>query len=273
MEKTGDQMKKVIAMSPRSLSFFMALLLVLPLKPCSTGQEYLLLKNAKIYTMGSNGVLEPGMILIKDGKIEKVGKNVDPPAGAQVLDLTGKTVIPGIVSASSSLFLSEKDRAFSGDENPDADILEGMNYFDEFVSDVVREGVTTVYISPVSFRAIGGLGAVVKLPAQERGRVEVLKEKAGLRLKLESMENNKTSSLLRLTQYQRVRDIFILAQEYRKEWQKYEKKSSEFKESQKGASEKSKLKEPEKPQRDEGKGNPPPSHGQEIPCPHRSSPG
>ena len=253
MEKTGDQMTKVIAMSLGSPSLWIVFSLLLLLKPCSAAQEYILLKNAKIYTMGSNGVLEPGMILIKDGKIEKVGKNIDPPAGAQVLDLTGKSVIPGIVSASSSLFLSEKDRAFTGEENPDSDILEGMNYFDEFVPGVVREGVTTVYISPVSFRAVGGLGAVVKLPAQERGRVEVLKEKAGLRLKLESMENNKTSSLLRLTQYQRVRDIFIQAQEYRKEWQKYEKKSSEFKESQKGASEKSKLKEPEKPQRDEGK--------------------
>jgi imidazolonepropionase-like amidohydrolase len=84
------------------------------------------------------------------------------------------------------------------------------------------------------------------------------------------MENKKTSNLLRLTQYQRVRDLFVQALEYRKEWQDYEKKWAEYNESEKQKKEASagdkaedkakgigkdekKAKEPEKPKRDEGK--------------------
>jgi imidazolonepropionase-like amidohydrolase len=249
----GEHMKRVIEVGLKSLGFCISFLTWVALQPGVAEQEYILLKNAKIYTMGSRGILEPGMLLIKGEKIEKIGQNISAPSAAQIIDLSGKTVIPGMISASSSLFLAGKDRAFLGDENPDSDILEGLDYFDDSIPDIVSQGVTTVYISAVSFQTTGGLGAVVKLPAQKLGAVEVLKGKAGLRLKLESLENKKTSSLLRLTQYQRVRDLFIQAQEYRKEWQKYEKRLSEYKESQKGGTGQTKLKEPEKPKRDEGK--------------------
>ncbi len=253
MEKTGDPMKKVITFRPKTVSLFIVSMLLLPLKPCSAGQTYLLLKNAKIYTMGAGGIIESGMILIKDGKIEKVGKNIDPPVGAQVLDLSGKILIPGMVSASSTLFLSAKDRAFSGEESPDSDILEAADIFDDSVPEVVRDGVSTVYISSASFRVIGGLGAVVKLHFQERGGIEVLKPKAGLSFKLESLDNKKTSSLLRLNQYQGVRDLFIQARDYRDDRQKYEKKLADYQEAQKKEGDKTKLKEPEKPSKDEGK--------------------
>jgi hypothetical protein len=100
------------------------------------------------------------------------------------------------------------------------------------------------------------------LAIREGGRIEVLKEKAGLRVNVERMENKQTSNLLRLTQYQRVRDLFIQAQDYRKGWRDYERKLAEYQEAQKSAQDKpapkegeakEKPKEPEKPKKDEGK--------------------
>ena len=61
--------------------------------------------------MGEQGILTNGMILIKDGKIEKVGPDVTASSGAQVIDLSGKTIIPGLVCASSALFIEKKDFA------------------------------------------------------------------------------------------------------------------------------------------------------------------
>ncbi len=56
---------------------------------------------ARIVTMnGANGgVIENGTILVNGNRIEAVGANVAIPAGTQTIDLTGKTVIPGLIDA------------------------------------------------------------------------------------------------------------------------------------------------------------------------------
>ena len=216
-------------------------------------QEYILIKNAKVYTMAEMGVLEKGMILIKEGKIEKIGQNIDFPSESRVVDLSGKIIIPGIICASSSLFAYERDLGFTGEESPDTNILEGINYFDESIPEILKQGVTSVYIAPVSFRFIGGLGAVVKLKVKDKSALEVLKEKAGLKFRLERLQDKKTSNVLRLTQFYRIRNLFNQAQEYRKEWQDYEKKLKEYEEEQKDKSKKDKAKKPKKPKTDEGK--------------------
>jgi imidazolonepropionase-like amidohydrolase len=245
-------MKRTFAIGLNYLVFTALLSLAFQCEPVFASQELFLLKNAKIYTMGTGGILEPGMILIKDSKIEKVGKDIDVPPGAQVLDLAGKTVIPGIVCSSSSLFLGTNDLAFGGDETPDADILEGMNLYEDLIPDLLAQGVTTAYISPVSFRTVGGLGAVVKWTSQIREEIEVLRSKAGLELKLEEA-GRKDSSLTRLMQYQKIRDLFKQALDYRDAWKKYEKKIAENNAALKDNSGEEKPKEPDKPQRDEGK--------------------
>jgi imidazolonepropionase-like amidohydrolase len=233
----------------------------------ASGQN--LLKNAKIYTMGEPGVLEKGMILIKNGRIEMIGPEVMAPSDAKVLDLAGKIIIPGLVCASSSLFLEERDLHYPGEESPDVDILEGLHYFDPSIPKILEYGVTTAYISPVSFRSIGGLGAVVKVTSGESGRIQILKDKAALNIRLERLEGKKTSNVLRLTQYHKIRDGFKQAQEYGKEWSDYRKKLKEYEDEKKeleGKEEEKpeerpvkkspaakKPKEPKKPKRDEAK--------------------
>ena len=176
-----------------------------------------LLKNAKIYSMDAPGILANGMILIKDGKIEKIGPDIPAPSDAQVIDLSGKSIIPGLICVSSSLFIERKDLLYSGEERPDTDILEGIHYFDPSVEHILKHGVTTAYISPVSFQSIGGLGAVVKLRSGEGEKIPVLKDKAALNIRLERLQDKKTSNVLRLTQYQRIREQFKQAEKDRKE--------------------------------------------------------
>src|ERR1041384_4650736 len=43
-------------------------------------------------------------IIIRDGKIAELGASVAVPAGGQVLDLTGKSVIPGLVQVHEHLY-------------------------------------------------------------------------------------------------------------------------------------------------------------------------
>lgn len=54
--------------------------------------------NARIHTV-SGKTIERGTLVIRGGKIEAVGKDAVVPAGAKVVDATGKTIMPGLVSA------------------------------------------------------------------------------------------------------------------------------------------------------------------------------
>jgi len=60
--------------------------------------------NARIITMrDDNEVIEKGTIVIDHNKIAAIGKNVSIPADAKVYDITGKTIMPGIVDVHAHL--------------------------------------------------------------------------------------------------------------------------------------------------------------------------
>jgi len=63
------------------------------------------LTNARIETI-TKGTIEKGTIVIRDGIIEAVGANVQPPPDARVVDLTGRTVYPGFIDLTSSMGLA-----------------------------------------------------------------------------------------------------------------------------------------------------------------------
>ncbi len=58
-------------------------------------------RNARLLTMGDRGIVENGTIVVRDNRIVALGPDaeVSVPAQARVVDLTGKTVTPGLVDA------------------------------------------------------------------------------------------------------------------------------------------------------------------------------
>ena len=68
--------------------------------------EELLLKNAKIHTATDKGTLEISDLLIRDGLILRIGKNLSS-SRAQVLDFSGKVVTPGFIAPNSQLGIVE----------------------------------------------------------------------------------------------------------------------------------------------------------------------
>ncbi|HIL58947.1 MAG TPA: amidohydrolase, partial [Rhodothermales bacterium] len=62
--------------------------------------------NARIETV-TNGTIENGTVVIRDGAIEAVGAGVSAPADAVVIDATGHTVYPGLIDGGTRLGLAE----------------------------------------------------------------------------------------------------------------------------------------------------------------------
>lgn len=61
------------------------------------------IKAGRLVDPDSGTVLSDQVILIRDNKIESVGKGLSVPAGANVIDLSGKTVLPGLIDCHTHL--------------------------------------------------------------------------------------------------------------------------------------------------------------------------
>ena len=117
--------------------------------------------NATILT-ASHGTIERGTILIRNGKIAEVGPNVQVPAGARVIDGTGKYITPGIIDAHSH---SAAEAINEGTQSSTAEVRmedvlrqDGMELYRQLAG-----GTTTLNILHGSANTIGGQNAVVKL--------------------------------------------------------------------------------------------------------------
>src|SRR5436309_622065 len=91
----------------RPAAAFLVLLAVAALPPSTArlrGQPaaagVVAIRNATLLTV-TRGTIEAGTIVLQNGKIAALGSNVSVPAGAEVVDGTGKFVSPGLIDAHS----------------------------------------------------------------------------------------------------------------------------------------------------------------------------
>jgi imidazolonepropionase-like amidohydrolase len=65
----------------------------------------IVLHAARLLEIGTGNVLSPGEVLVQGERIVAVGRSVDHPAGAKVIDLGDTTLLPGLIDAHVHLFL------------------------------------------------------------------------------------------------------------------------------------------------------------------------
>jgi imidazolonepropionase-like amidohydrolase len=130
----------------------------------------IVLKAGTVYAVERGEVFEGGAaIVVRDGRILGVGKNLEIPAGAQVIDYGANAVIvPGLVAANSYYGAGIPSRRTA---DVAARALDNFDtYSDAYINDLMG-GVTTAYLAPTIGRLIGGQGAVVKLGGEAGKRV------------------------------------------------------------------------------------------------------
>ncbi|MFK7782963.1 amidohydrolase family protein [Psychroserpens sp.] len=124
-------------------------------------QETLLFKNATVWTNEAEGILEETDVLVKKGKIVKIGKDLSD-SGAQVIDARGKHLTSGVIDEHSHIAASSINE---GGQNSSAEVsIEDV--IDEEDIDIYRNlagGVTTIQILHGSANPIGGRSAIIKL--------------------------------------------------------------------------------------------------------------
>ncbi len=74
-------------------------LLIVARFSCQTiADEVVAYRGATIETVAEAGTIKDGIIVVRDGKIEAVGADVKIPASARVVDVSGQTIMPGLVN-------------------------------------------------------------------------------------------------------------------------------------------------------------------------------
>ena len=119
-----------------------------------------------------NGTIEDGTLLLDNGKITAIGKDLAIPQGAEVIDASGKWVTPGLIDAHThiSTFNEPHWMPHIGDGNEvtspvTAQIrgIDALNPFDMAIGAARSAGFTTCYTGPGSANVIGGTGLSFKL--------------------------------------------------------------------------------------------------------------
>lgn len=128
------------------------------------------IQGATILTM-THGTIEGGTVVIENGKIAAVGKDVTVPRDAEVIDAHGEYILPGLVDPHShmgvyslpELQANSDGNEMTGDIEAQVRSEDSINTDDPEIPRAVSGGVTTVQILPGSGNNIGGWATLVKL--------------------------------------------------------------------------------------------------------------
>lgn len=124
------------------------------------------IKAGRIITVTGEEI-ERGEIVIRDGKIELVGRRLEYPAGATIIEARDQTVIPGLLNAFSRHGLPNYNRSGVGGDNKAADdVILGEIDFEPLVSN----GFTAVALGPPG-GGIPGLASVYRTAGAEDQRL------------------------------------------------------------------------------------------------------
>ena len=114
----------------------------------------ILIKNGTVITI-TKGTFENTDVLVKDGKVSQIGKNIAAPAGYKVIDATNKFVMPGIIDAHSHIALTGINE-YSNAITPEVWTGDELNPFDISIYRALAGGVTVSHALHGSANSMGG---------------------------------------------------------------------------------------------------------------------
>ncbi len=189
--------------------------------------ENLLVKGATIWTSGPQGTVAAGDLLVRRGKIVRVGKNLSAPAGAVVINAAGKHLTPGLIDCHSHTAITGNVNESGQTITAEVRIGDVLDPDDISIYRQLAGGLTVLHALHGSANAIGGQNQVIKL-RWGAGPEEMKFEGAIPSIKFALGENPKQSNWgdryttrypqTRMGVEQIIRDAFKAGLDYQKDW-------------------------------------------------------
>jgi imidazolonepropionase-like amidohydrolase len=124
--------------------------------------------NARVIPIGG-APIDRATLVVRDGKIVALGRTVSLPQGAEVHDLAGKTIMPGLVDTHSHI-ASPSGGDQSAPLHPDTRVLDSVNVRSTGIRRAQAGGITTANIMPGSGLLLSGQTLYLKL--RQGGTIE-----------------------------------------------------------------------------------------------------
>ncbi len=187
-----------------------------------------LVRNATVMTV-TRGVIQNASILIRNGKITQVGSAVAAPPGVKVIDASGRFVTPGLIDCHSHMAI---DGVNEGTLAVTAEVRVGdlVRNRDVSIYRALAGGITTTHAMHGSANPIGGQNVTFKLK-RNRPAKEMILPNLPRTIKFALGENviqsnwanawGKRFPNTRMGVESTIRQAFLLARQYAREWAEY----------------------------------------------------
>lgn len=202
-----------------------------------------LIKNATIITV-TDQTHENSDMLVVDGKIRQIGKNISAPSGVQVIDAAGKFVLPGIIDAHSHLAISGGVNEATNPVTAEVTMEDVVNPNDVGMYRALAGGVTAIHMLHGSANVIGGQSETIKL-RYGLSASELVYEGAPRTIKFALGENptrvhgqgNGVKPRTRMGVEQVIREVFDEAIDYKRKREAYVQAKAAFDRNPRGTAE------------------------------------
>ena len=196
----------------------------------------LALVGGTLLTAGPDGTLENATLLIQDGRIAAIGRDLKLPTDARVIDARGRFLTPGLIDAHSHTAIDGDVNECSNSVTAEVRIADVVNDKDVSIYRELAGGVTTINVLHGSCNAIGGQNAVLKL-RWGRPPEELFFKGAPRGIKFALGENPKRANFrvpgrpprypgTRMGVEVVIREAFEQARAYRREWDEHGRKAA-----------------------------------------------
>lgn len=125
-------------------------------------EETILYRNATVWTNEKDGILENADVLVKNGKISKIGTNLSA-GNARVIDATGKHLTSGIIDEHSHIAIDNGVNEAGHNSTAEVTIEDVVDHEDVNIYRNLAGGVTTAQLLHGSANPIGGRSAIIKM--------------------------------------------------------------------------------------------------------------
>lgn len=187
----------------------------------------------------SGPAVEGATVLLRDGKIEAIGKNVSIPAGATRIDASGMWVLPGMIDSRTHLGIWEVDldRTTRDEDERSDPVSPQMRVIDAFYDEsenipVTRQmGITSALVTPGEDNLINGQSALVDLSGEDLDQV-LVKFPVGMHFSLGEPPKARYGARTQLPSTRMgnaalIRASFLKAKDYLGKWDSFERKKLE----------------------------------------------
>jgi len=187
-----------------------------------------LIKNATVLTV-TKGNLESSDVLVQNGIITQLGKNLTAPAGVNTIDASGKYLMPGIIDAHSHVGLDVVNEA-SAPITSEIRMKDVVNPTDMGIYRALAGGVTVSHAMHGSANVVGGQNATLKHRWGSMDPADIIMQEAPRTIKFALGENptrvhgrgNGIQPRSRMGVEAVIRNGFNEAIQYKKAWETYQ---------------------------------------------------